>query len=132
MSVRDPLSAEARALEEVRPDLLRVVSGLRTTDRQRQAIESWDRHTGTSSIRERSKCVAQDLDISVNAAQQLLTRVGILQTKPGADRRMAVRMFKDGASVDDVRLELQKMHDVTLEMAISDYASELARKGAGT
>ena len=129
--ILDPASAEARALEAKRPDLLRVVSGLRTTDRQRQAIESWDRHAEIDNVRERSKRVAADLDISVNAAQQLLGRVGLIQTKPGADRRTAVQMFKEGASVDDVRAELQKMHDLTLYMAIGDLANDLAAAQKG-
>ncbi len=126
--IKDSQSEEARALSEVRPDLLRVVQSLRMRDAQRQAIESWGRHSEETDSEERARLVAIDLDISDSTTQQLLANMGVIQRPPGYERQRALEMFQEGASVDHVREELTVMQDVALEMAITDYALQLAKK----
>ena len=126
-SIRDPRSAEARALEAFRPDLLRVVDGLRTTDLERQMFESWDRHREADSPLERSRLVAMELALSVDDTRALLASMGIMPP-PESQRRMVVDLFRDGKSVDDAREVLRRLQDVTIEMAIAAYGAELAAR----
>lgn len=127
-SLRDPHSAEARALERVRPDLLRVAQCLRVPDVLRQAVEAWDRHSETDDEMERSRLVAADLRITESKARELLVKAGAMQTAAGLYRRMALSMFQDGANVDYVREELQTAQDVIIELAISDLAAGLVKR----
>jgi len=99
-----------------------------TRDVQRQAIESWDRHSEEDDGQERTRLVAKDLDITNSATRELLANMGVIQRPPGYERQMALKMFQEGASVDHVREELTVMQDVALELAISDYGLELAKK----
>ncbi len=127
VDIRDPCSKEALALVAVRPDLLHVVDGLRTTDMERQVFESWDRHTEAPSHEERTRLVAVDLGIPIDDLRAVLACMGIM-SPPEFYRQMVVGLFKDGKSVDDVHEVLRRSQDVILEMAIAAYGTELARR----
>lgn len=125
--LRNPTSAEARALERARPDLHRVAQCLRVPDMLRQAVESWDRHAETDDEMERSRLVAVDLDITGSDAPELLEIAGAM-TAAGFYRRIALSMFQDGANVDHVREELQGAQNLIIELAIGDLAADLVER----
>ncbi len=118
--------AESRELELVRPDLHRVITSKVLTPRQRVAQAAWERlKRNADSDTGRIALVAQDMGISDNAARQLLNRIGLVrQTTFSRERQQVKELLKAGKSIDEAR-EATNAHDVTIEMAIIDYAAEL-------
>ena len=113
--IRRADSVTVEALRRIRPDLLDFRRPL--TRRQEIALASWKRH-GTV------KAVAAELGISESAARQLLSCAGAIQTRPGFYRQRAARMLREGYAPEVIQARL-RIHRITLELAIGDYAATL-------
>ncbi len=123
MSLRSPVGdGAAEALRRVRPDLLEVIPR-QLTQRQEQALAVWER-LGDGRT---PAAVAKEMGISVSGARQLLHGAGAIRTRPGHSRRCAVVLFKEGLSAKAVQKRL-KLHHLSLEFAINDYAYELLER----
>ncbi len=126
MSLRSPVGdGAAEALRKIRPDLLEAVAR-KLSKRQAQALVVWE---GLGDDRTPG-AVAAELGISVSGARQLLHRAGALRTRPGHSRRCALALFEEGLSAAAVQKEL-KLHHVSLELAINDYAYKLLERESG-
>ncbi len=93
------------------------------TKRQAEAVSAWERFRD-------AKRVAVELGISISAARQLLAMAGAIRTRPGFERRQAVALLKQGAAPAEVERAL-RLHPLSLELAIRDYAVELLARERG-
>ncbi len=100
----------------------RYLSG-ELTKRQAEALSAWERCRDVQRV-------AGELGISVSAARQLLAMAGAMRTRPGFERRQAVALLKQGAAPAEVERAL-RLHPLSLELAIRDYAVELLARERG-
>ena len=157
MSLRAPVGEEAaEALRKVRPDLLKIiedgierrrrqalkasieavvelgnpeavslfVSG-KLSMRQARALAIWE---GLSAEDRTPDAVAAEMGAGISGVRQLLHLAGVIRTRPGHKRQMAVGQFREGKTAVEVKAALG-LNDVSVEFAIADYAYELLVQG---